>query len=388
MIALLKNGAEQGTRLFGHIDWFMFGAALAISLLGLLTMFSFPESEAIGGDFFERQLIWIALALAVFFAASLPEYLFLRRTPVVVALYGGVLLLLGLVLTLGTVVKGAQERFNLGLFFVQPSDPAKVALVVLLAKYFSRRHIEIAQIRHVLIPGAYAACALSLVFFQPDIGSALIIACVWLGVVLVAGISWKHLATLAIIGVIFAGALWQWGLQPYQKERVVAFLHPLSDLHGAGYNAYQAAVAVGSGQLFGKGVGYGTQSKLQFLPEYETDFIFAAFAEEWGFVGVILLFGLFSVIIVRILSHALHGSDNFHSLFAAGIAIYILSQLMIHVGMNIGLLPITGTTLPFMSYGGSHLITEFAALGALCGMRRRARPSIQVRDGTELIGAV
>lgn len=384
MISAIKGGAEHGTRLFGHIDWYVFSAALSVSILGLVTMYSFPGENA----FFERQLIWIALALVVFFVASLPEYLFLRRTPVVVALYGGMLILLGLVLMLGTVVKGAQERFNLGLFFVQPSDPMKVAFVVLLAKYFSRRHIEIAHIRHILISGAYAACALGLVFFQPDIGSALIVALIWLGVVLVAGISWKHLATLLLIGVIAGGALSQWGLQPYQKERVLAFLHPLSDLHGAGYNAYQAAVAVGSGQLFGKGVGYGTQSKLQFLPEYETDFIFAAFAEEWGFIGILLLFGLFSVLIIRILSHALRGGDNFHSLFASGIAIYFLAQFMIHVGMNIGLLPITGTTLPFMSYGGSHLITEFGALGILMGMRRHARLSIHSRDETELIGAI
>lgn len=384
MISAIKSGAEHGTRLFGHIDWFIFSSALAVSFLGLVTMYSFPGENA----FFERQLIWIALALAVFFVASLPEYLFLRRTPVVVALYGGMLFLLSLVLILGTVVKGAQERFNLGLFFVQPSDPTKVAFAVLLAKYFSRRHIEIAHIRHILVSGAYATCALGLVFFQPDIGSALIVAFMWLGVVLVAGISWKHLATLLLIALIAGGALWQWGLQPYQKERVLAFLHPLSDLHGAGYNAYQAAVAVGSGQLFGKGVGYGTQSKLQFLPEYETDFIFAAFAEEWGFVGVLLLFGLFSVLIIRILAHALRGGDNFHSLFASGIAIYFLAQFMIHVGMNIGLLPITGTTLPFMSYGGSHLITEFGALGILMGMRRYARLSIHSRDETELIGAI
>ncbi|MBI4093973.1 rod shape-determining protein RodA [Candidatus Kaiserbacteria bacterium] len=384
MIATIKNGAERGTRLFGHIDWFIFGAALAVSLLGIITMYSFPGENM----FFERQLVWLAFALVVFLVASLLEYTFLRRTPVVVGLYGGVLLLLGLVLMLGTVVKGAQERFNLGFFFVQPSDPAKVALVVLLAKYFSRRHIEIAHIRHILVSGAYAALALGLVFFQPDIGSALIVAMIWLGVVLVAGISWKHLATLVVAAAILAGALWQWGLQPYQQERIAAFLHPLSDLHGAGYNAYQAAVATGSGQLLGKGVGYGTQSKLQFLPEYETDFIFAAFAEEWGFVGVALLFGLFAVIIVRALSHALRGSDNFHSLFAAGVAIYIFAQFVVHVGMNIGLLPITGTTLPFMSYGGSHLITEFAALGALMGMRRRARSSIQARDEAAVISGV
>lgn len=384
MTSAIRSGVLRGGRVFAHIDWFLFGAAVSASLLGLLTMHSFPGENT----FFERQVIWIAAAISVFLATSLPEYGFLRRTPVVVALYGGVLVLLGLVLIVGSAVKGAQERFDLGIFFVQPSDPAKVALIALLAKYFSRRHVEIAHIRHILVSGAYAALAAALVFFQPDIGSAVIIAAIWLGVVLVAGISWKHLATLFVAAALLSGTMWQWGLHQYQKDRVLAFLHPLSDLQGAGYNAYQAAVAVGSGKLLGKGVGYGTQSKLQFLPEYETDFIFAAFAEEWGFIGVLLLLGLFAVVVARILGHALRGSDNFHSLFAAGVAIYILAQVIVHVGMNIGLLPITGTTLPFMSYGGSHLLTEYAALGVLMGLRRRAMSSIQARDETELIGAI
>jgi rod shape determining protein RodA len=138
----------------------------------------------------------------------------------------------------------------------------------------------------------------------------------------------------------------------------------------------------------GKGIGYGTQSKLEFLPEYQTDFIFAAYAEEWGFVGVLLLLGLFGIIIVRILAFAARGGDNFDSLFAVGIAVYFFAQFIVHVGMNMGLLPITGTTLPFMSYGGSHLLTEFAALGVLMGLRRNARPGLHARDETELIGVV
>ena len=378
-----ENGKDT-LRAFSHIDWFLFAAALTVSLLGLVTMRSFPEE----GAFFERQLVWIGLAVCVFFVASLPEYQFLRRTPVVVALYGGVIFLLGLVLFFGTIVRGASERFDLGLFFAQPSDPAKIALIVLLSKYFSRRHVEIAHFRHILVSGAYATLLFILVFFQPDFGSAIIIGTLWVGVVLVAGISWKHLAALLIAAALVFGALWQWGLASYQKERVLTFLHPLTDLQGAGYNAYQSTVAVGSGELTGKGVGYGTQSKLQFLPEYETDFIFAAYAEEWGFLGVLLLFGLFGLVAVRILGAARRADDNFDTLFASGIAIYILAQFSVHVGMNIGLLPITGTTLPFMSYGGSHLLTEYAALGILMGLRRRARSSSQARDETEFVGAV
>ena len=366
-----------------HIDWYLFFAALIISLLGLVTMQSFSGENA----FFERQSIWIILAVGVFFLASIPEYRFLRRTEVIVTLYTATAFFLALLFLFGAAVKGAQNRFALGLFAIQPSDPAKLVLIALLSKYFARRHIEIAHIRHILVSGAYTILLCALVFFQPDLGSAIIIASIWLGIVLVAGISWKHLATLFIVAALFAGGLWQFGLEPYQKQRVLTFLQPLTDIQGAGYNAYQSTVAVGSGEIFGKGIGYGTQSKLRFLPEFETDFMFAAYAEEWGFVGILILFGLFSVIIIRILSLALHSSDNFDTLFAAGVAVYLLSQFIVHVGMNIGLLPITGSTIPFMSYGGSHLLTEFAALGILMGMRRRVRPTI-ARDETELIGAV
>ena len=374
----------QARRFFYNIDWFLFGSCLAISLLGLVTMHSFSSQNV----FFGRQIIWIALAVIAFFVASIPEYGFLRRTPVVVGLYGIIVALLGLIFVFGAVVKGGQNRFDLGLFAFQPADLAKLMLVIFLAKYFARRHVEIAHIRHILVSGAYTFVAFVLVFLQPDFGSAITIAAIWLGMVLVSGISWKHLATLFVIAAVVSGGLWHFGLHQYQKDRILTFLHPLSNIQGTGYNAYQSTVAVGSGQVLGKGIGYGTQSKLQFLPEFQTDFIFASFAEEWGFFGVLLLFGLFGIVIVRILVISAHGYDNFDTLFAAGVAIYICSQFIVHAGMNMGLLPITGTTLPFMSYGGSHLITEYLALGILMGMRRRARPTIQARDETEIVGAV
>lgn len=370
-------------RAFGHIDIFLLAAALAISLAGLITMRSFTEEA-----YFDRQIIWIVLGVVVFLVASRGEYFFLRRTPIVVGLYSGTLFLLALVFIFGSIVLGAQSRFDLGAFFVQPSEIAKLVLVILLAKYFTRRHIEIAHIRHILVSGAYSLILFVLIFLQPDFGSAIIIGSIWLGMVLVAGISWKHLAALLITAMLFGAALWSWGLQPYQKQRVMTFLHPLTDISGAGYNAYQSTVAVGSGELLGKGIGYGTQSKLQFLPEYETDFIFAAYAEEWGFIGVLILFGCFAVLMLRILRYALRGRDNFDTLFAAGVGIYLLSQFIVHIGMNIGLLPITGTTLPFMSYGGSHLITEYLTLGILAGMYRHARSRSHSRDETELVGAL
>lgn len=384
MIALFKRGAEARTRVFANVDWFLFAAALSISLLGLATMRSFGAENF----FFERQIIWICVAVGAFFIASLGDYSFLRRTPIVVACYMFVVSLLALIFAFGSVVLGAQTRFDLGFFAVQPADPAKLILVMVLAKYFGRRHIEIRHIRHVLVSGAYAFVLFALILLQPDFGSAIVIGGIWFGMVMMSGISWKHVLVLLLAAALAAAVLWHYGLKPYQKARIINFIHPLADIRGSGYNAYQSTVAVGSGQVAGKGIGYGTQSKLQFLPEFQTDFIFAAYAEEWGFFGVLILFGLFGVIIVRIIFTSAHGANNFDTLFAAGIAAYFMSQFTVHVGMDMGLLPITGTTLPFMSYGGSHLLTEYLALGVLMGLRRHARPSIRARDETELVGAV
>jgi len=224
----------------------------------------------------------------------------------------------------------------------------------------------------VLVSGAYAGIVFGLVAIQPDFGSAIIIFLIWLGMVFVSGISKYHLAGLFMLGLVAFGGLWFFGFHDYQRQRIMTFLNPAADIHGAGYNAYQSTVAVGSGQILGKGIGYGTQSKLRFLPEYQTDFIFAAFAEEWGFVGILIVFSLYGVIFVRIAIVASRGASNFETLFALGVFFYLLAHFVLHVGINLGVLPVTGTTIPFMSYGGSHLIAEFLALGIISGMKRYA----------------
>ncbi|PJE74377.1 MAG: rod shape-determining protein RodA [Candidatus Taylorbacteria bacterium CG10_big_fil_rev_8_21_14_0_10_41_48] len=367
---------------FSHIDWPLLFAAVSVSLAGLITMNSFASENT----FFERQVLWIIIAIFVFFLSSVFDYRFLRRSITVTIIFGITVLLLLLIFVFGDIVKGAQSRFDLGIFAIQPAEIAKLVLIVLLAKYFARRHIEIAHIKHILVSGLYAFLLFFLVFLQPDFGSAIIIASIWLGMVLVAGISRKHLIALAVIGVFASVVMWNFALADYQKDRFLTFLNPLADIQGAGYNAYQSTIAVGSGQVVGKGIGYGTQSKLQFLPEYETDFIFAAFAEEWGFVGVMLLFGLFGIVIWRVLSTAMRGASNFETLFGVGVAVLIISHFIVHVGMNLGLLPVTGTTVPFMSYGGSHLIIEFLALGMLMGMRKYARTVRHEDEQKEFLG--
>src|SRR3989344_427580 len=352
------------------VDWILFFALVPLVGAGLLTMDSF-----VGADnyFFSRQLIWIALAVALFFVFSVFDWRFLKRSDILVSLFAfsvGFLLLLFIV---GYVAKGAQSWFRFGAFSLQPSDPVKIIVILILAKYFSRRHIEIAHIRHILVSGFYAFVPFVLVFFQPDLGTALSIFLIWLGMIVVAGVSKKHLLTIFLVVAASFVFLWFFAFEDYQKERIATFLNPLADIEGSGYNVYQSTIAVGSGQLVGRGIGYGTQSRLQFLPEYETDFVFAAFAEEWGFFGVLILFFFFAVVLWRILMNAFYGLSNFEMLFGVGIAIFLMSHITIHVGMNIGLLPVTGITLPFMSYGGSHLLAEFVGLGILTGMKRGAR---------------
>lgn len=348
---------------------YLVGASLLLAGMGLVTMYSYQGDNF----FFERQLIWIASAFVIMLLAMIPDYRFLRVGNTTFGLYLFFLFLLVLVLFIGEVTLGAQSRFDLGFFSLQPSDPAKIVLIIVLAKYFSKRHELIGDFRHIVISGIYTMLFFGLVFIQPDFGSAIILFFVWFGMVLVAGIKPKHLAVVFLLGAIAFGGMWQFAFQDYQKARISTFLDPLSDIQGSGYNAYQSTVAVGSGQFIGKGIGYGTQSKLQYLPEYETDFIFAAFAEEWGLLGVIVLFLLFGVVIGRLLLHAVRAASNFERLVATGVAVLFVSHFFVHIGMNIGLLPVTGTTVPFLSYGGTHLVTEFLGIGIVMAMSRYAK---------------
>lgn len=352
------------------IDWMLFFSALLIALAGLVTMNSFVSEQSY---FFEKQLLWIGISVILFFIVSLIDFRFLRRTGVIVTIFIVSCAVLTLLFVLGHVSKGAQSWFHLGAFSIQPSDLSKLVLILVLSKYFTRRHVEIAHIRHILVSAFYAFVLFFLILLQPDFGGAIIIFLLWFGMVMVSGISKKHLITVFLVGITAFSGLWFYVFQDYQKQRIMTFINPLADVRGAGYNAYQSMIAVGSGQFLGKGVGYGTQSKLRFLPEYQTDFIFAAFAEEWGFVGVVLLFFLFGVMVWRILRNAFRGATNFEMLFGMGVAIFFMIHFIINIGMNIGLLPVTGITVPFMSYGGSHLLTEFMALGMLMGMRRYSR---------------
>ena len=356
---MLSDSQDKNNRgilsLFSNlkIDWIMFSSVIIISFLGLLTMSSFES----GDTYLKKQLIWLVISVIIFFIISFFDYRFLKKTNVVVIIFLISLVLLFVLFILGHTAKGAESWFQIGGLSFQPSDPVKLVLIILLAKYFSRRHVEIANIRHILVSGFYALTLFILILFQPDFGSALIIFLIWLGMILVSGISKKHLLIVFIVGAAIFTFLWIYGLKDYQKSRVINFLHPLSDIRGSGYNAFQSTIAIGSGQILGKGIGYGTQSRLKFLPEYRSDFIFSTFAEEWGLIGVGILFLFFGILIWRIVANAYYGATNFEILFGLGLAILFMSHFLVNVGMALGLMPVTGIPFPFMSYGGTNLLS-------------------------------
>ena len=364
------------------MDWVLLFSALTIVAFGLITMNSFTGDNL----FFQKQLVSLVVALVAFFLATKVDTGMLKRTNFLVILFSTMSTLLIILFVVGHIAHGAQSWFRVGLFAFQPGDAMKLILIFILAKYFSRRHIEIAHFRHILVSGMYAFIPFVLILFQPDFGSAMIIFLIWLGMILVSGVSKKHLALVFLSAALVFCVLWFGAFKPYQKSRIMTFVHPMMDIRGTGYNSYQSTIAVGSGQILGKGVGYGTQSRLLFLPEYQTDFIFAAFAEEWGLIGVLILFGLFAVIIWRILMIAMVGATNFEMLYGMGVAIFIISHFVVNIGMTIGLLPVTGVTVPFMSYGGSHILIEFIALGLLVSMKRSARPAHRSALKNEFLG--
>lgn len=364
------------------IDWILLFSIFPIIFFGLITMYSFTEVN----PFFVRQLIWVLFSLVIFIILSLIDFKFLRRTEVIISLYLFIVFLLIALFLIGSVFKGAQSWFNFGFFAFQPSDLSKLILILVLSKYFSRRHIEIKNIRHIIVSGVYAFIIFLLVVLQPDFGSAIIILSIWFGMILVSGISKKHLFIVLGLGFLSFLVLWNFVFLDYQKQRVITFINPLYDIQGTGYNAYQSMITVGSGQFFGKGIGYGTQSRLQFLPEYETDFIFAAFAEEWGFIGIIILFSCYTILIWRILVNAQKGATNFETFFAIGLAILFISHFIIHVGMNIGLLPVTGLNLPFMSYGGTNMLISFIGIGILMSMRKYSKATHRNYLDSEIVG--
>ena len=293
------------------------------------------------------------------------DWRILRDTPFLILIIY-ILCLLALVgLFLVPEIRGVKSWYKLGLISIDPIEPTKIILIILLAKYFSMRHVEMYRIQHILLSGFYILIPSLLDFFQPDLGSVLILISLWVGILIISGIKLRHFLILVLVGLLIFILSWQIFLKDYQKQRIVSFFQPQLEPLGIGWSQNQSRIAIGSGGVFGQGFGKGAQTQYGFLPEPQTDFVFAAIAEEFGLIGVVALLTLFSLLVYRMIRIALSAQNNFVRLFASGFAIVLLSQAFIHIGMNIGIIPIVGIPLPLISYGGSSLISFFIGIGVL-----------------------
>lgn len=347
---------------FLKFDWPLFAAVTILCIIGLLQIYSLSLASR-DFLFFKKQLIFIIIGIALMFFFSLLDYRFFQNSLLLFFLYLLTLILLFSVIFLGKMVRGSSAWFNFGIFSFQPVELAKLVVILVLAKYFSYRHVEIYRVQHIIVSGLYIFLPVMLVLTQPDLGSSLVLIAIWLGIVISVGIKFRHLFIVFLIGLIIVSSGWLLFLKEYQKQRILTFLNPQEDPLGASYSLNQAIIAIGAGGLFGRGLGHGTQSQLNFLPESKSDFIFAAFAEEWGFAGVAVLFGFWLFLFWRLMRACGEAPNNFSKIFIIGVSLMLFSHTVINIGMNMGLLPITGLPLPFLSYGGSNLIINFITIG-------------------------
>ena len=347
-------------------------------LVGLLVLYSLSASG--GTNYFLKQSIFAVLGLCVLFFMATLDYRYIQRLST--TLYFITIAVLLLVLVFGTTVNGTAGWLSLGFFQVQPVEVAKVTLIIFLASFISKKKSELGEWTRVIASLILTAVLIFLVLRQPDLGSSLVLAAIWGGMILASGLRLKHFLVLGTLAALLVAGSW-FVLADYQKARINTFLHPESDPQGSGYNVLQAIVAVGSGGLSGKGLGYGSQSQLSFLPEKHTDFIFAVISEELGMVGALFVIVLYGVLLYRIRRIGVLSTDNFGYLLSLGVMIMVFVQVLINIGMNVGLLPVTGLPAPFLSYGGSSLLSLMASLGLLLAVYQRKRGADDMRISLE-----
>lgn len=335
------------------VNWPIILSSLLLISIGVLVIYSSSYELAV------QQLIFALLGIVVFLIISKLDLQWFYQT--IKPLYFLTVLLLIAVLILGFETRGTLRWIPFGIFNLQPSEFAKPILILFLAKFWSE---QLPSWLNILKSFFWMAPLFLLIFKQPDLGSSLTILAIWTGMLLAAKISFKKIFVLFLIFVMVIPIGWIF-LHDYQKERIVGFFSPESDPLGKGYNLIQSRVTVGSGEILGRGLGRGTQSRLQFLPEFRTDFIFASIAEELGFVGSVLILSLYLFLLLYSLRSSLKIRNTFSFLVVLGIVTMFIFQIFVNIGMNVGLLPITGITLPLISYGGSSLIVTLATLGML-----------------------
>ena len=367
---LKKNfrGIRRGVgSYFQGLDLPLFAATVLICLISVLNMYGIG---GIGNPNVLRQTVFVGIGIILMTGLSFSNYRYLKNySPPVLLLYGiGVLLLL--ITLAGEPIRGSRAWISVSGFTFEPAEVMKLVLIIVMAKYFSQRHIHINQFRHVIVSGLYLLVPLSIILLQPDLGSAFTLLIVWGGILIASGINKRHLFLLLSIGVVIAYLSWIFVLKPYQKERLSAFVNPYRDPTGIGYNIIQSKIAIGSGSWFGNGLGEGSQTTLGFLPEPYNDFVFASFAEQFGMVGILALIGILYTILSRILYIGERSDNNFAKLFCIGLVFFILTHVVVSASVNIGLMPITGIPFPFLSLGGSHLLTLMIGLGIVQGIKR------------------
>lgn len=353
-----------------RFDWVLLGSVLLLVLFGLAALYS--TSLSVGGaggvavtgfSNFWKQVLFIGGGLAVmFFAASVDHR---GLAGYAKPLYAVAFLLLVAVLLFGHTVRGTTGWFGIGGFGIQPAELVKLCVIVFMAKFFADYARNPDKLMNIVRSGSALAVLIALVMLQPDFGSAALMMAVWGALLLISGMKKSHLVLMAVLVAVASVVAWSFVLKPYQKDRLTSFWNPDADPLGRGYNVTQSVIAIGSGGVFGKGLGYGSQSQLRFLPERQTDFIFAVIAEELGFVGVFVLLALFGTVFWRGYRLALSARDDFTMFLALGITVSIAVEVFVNLGANLRLLPVTGVTLPFVSYGGSSLLVKFLMLGVL-----------------------
>lgn len=354
-------------RLIENFDWPVIWALLGIVTIGLLSVYSavYPQIQANPTrNLFINQIMWLSIGFAVMFCSLFIDYQQLKTVSTWIYLFN--VLLLVAVLVIGREINGSKRWLDLAGFRFQPSESMKVVIAIQLASYFSSQEINpYPGLKRLFLPCVMTAVPVLLVLAEPDLGTAISITTIAVTMILFMGVRWKYIIGLVLAFGPMLIPVWEHVLKPYQKRRILILLRPDLDPLGAGYHIRQSKIAIGSGMLWGKGFLNGTQNKLHFLPEKHTDFIFSVWAEEWGFLGCAVLLVLFAALIILSLKVARRSKDRYGTLLVMGMTALILWQVLINIGMVIGLLPVVGIPLPFVSYGGSSLITLCFAIGII-----------------------
>lgn len=357
---------------FKNIDLTLLLSVFLLVCFGLAEVYSVSASQG-GEDLinFKKQLFFVVLGFIILlFLITVDYYVFFSYNNYLY-LFG--ILLLVAVLIFGSVQHGTKGWFNIFGFGFQPVELIKVILIAFLAKYFSLVPISKEPIRHLVITGTGTLVFIGLVLLQPDLGSALILFAIWLIMIIFAGFPKRYLAGILVVFVLVGAISWGLFFKPYQKQRLITYFSPLSASVTQDYNVRQAIIAVGSGRLLGQGLGFGSQSQLKFLPEAKNDFIFAVIAEELGLVGCLLVLSFFGLIFYRLLRSLPKINNDFGIFFVLGATGLIFIEMFINIGMNMGLLPIIGIGLPFLSYGGSAMISKLMIIGIVLSIIARAK---------------